>query len=309
MITPYKLSPLKTIADVPCFCEVDEYIENYNKISSDHLKHLEDFGENPFMPESYWQELEADTLAKTEKYLKPNDNILDVGVGLGRLLQKVRQDVNKYGVDISMPYLQKTKSSGLEVCMADLENLPYKDSFFDVIISTDVLEHVFDYHKCIHEILRVLKPDGVFIMRVPYNENLKAYINYKDYKFVHVRSFDEQMIELQFDKIYNCKLIETSYSGLIKMDEKLKHSFVEYNDLPSFLGNFFLAYSIAKTDKGRSSFYALLLRKNVIRKPSFIKKVMVYFFYELISLFSRRKPSDDVLYDNMEISVVIKKNN
>lgn len=130
-------------------------------ISNIHQKCLEDFGDNPFISESYWQELQADTLAKLEKYLKPNDNIIDVGVAFGRLLQKVRQDLNKYGVAISLPYLHKTKSVGFEVCKADLENLQYKDAFIDVNISTDVLETVLDYYKYIQEILRALKPHVV----------------------------------------------------------------------------------------------------------------------------------------------------
>jgi len=50
----------------------------------------------------------------------------------------------------------------------DLENLTFSDNFFDVILCSDVLEHVRFYEKAISEISRVLKNEGVFILQVPY---------------------------------------------------------------------------------------------------------------------------------------------
>lgn len=51
---------------------------------------------------------------------------------------------------------------------ADVQALPYGDESFDVVISSDVFEHVRDDDKGFQEILRVLKPGGVFILTVPF---------------------------------------------------------------------------------------------------------------------------------------------
>ena len=43
------------------------------------------------------------------------------------------------------------------------EDLPYDDNAFDVVVCVDVLEHVQDLTKVIHEVARVLKPGGLFL--------------------------------------------------------------------------------------------------------------------------------------------------
>jgi len=42
------------------------------------------------------------------------------------------------------------------------ENLPFQDNSFDVVFCCDVLEHVNDLEKAIHEVARVIKPGGMF---------------------------------------------------------------------------------------------------------------------------------------------------
>lgn len=49
----------------------------------------------------------------------------------------------------------------------DLEHLTFADSTFDVFITQDVLEHLFDPGAAIREIHRVLKPGGAHIFTVP----------------------------------------------------------------------------------------------------------------------------------------------
>jgi SAM-dependent methyltransferase len=49
----------------------------------------------------------------------------------------------------------------------NLENQDFPDDMFDIFISLDVLEHVFDPQKAIAEIYRTLKAGGVAIMTFP----------------------------------------------------------------------------------------------------------------------------------------------
>jgi SAM-dependent methyltransferase len=51
----------------------------------------------------------------------------------------------------------------------NLECLSFEDNTFDVLITSDVLEHVADLDKAISEIYRVLKPNGLHIFTIPVN--------------------------------------------------------------------------------------------------------------------------------------------
>ena len=49
----------------------------------------------------------------------------------------------------------------------DLENQTFPDENFDLVVTQDVFEHLFDPAKAIAEIARTLKPNGVYVMSVP----------------------------------------------------------------------------------------------------------------------------------------------
>lgn len=138
---PYRKQPLRlTESGIPVFSETSEYIQNYDDISSRHLKSLEETGVNPFMSEGTWSTLDQSTLDIMNRYVRSSDVLLDAGVGLGGLLSGFTENC-RYGVDISLDYLERTRQKGIDVCMAMLEDLPYKSDAFDFVISTDVLEH------------------------------------------------------------------------------------------------------------------------------------------------------------------------
>jgi hypothetical protein len=57
----------------------------------------------------------------------------------------------------------------------------------------------------------VLKPGGYLIVRVPYREDLKVYLQEGlAYEFIHLRNFDEHSIKLFFEKIHRCNVLEIS---------------------------------------------------------------------------------------------------
>ncbi len=49
----------------------------------------------------------------------------------------------------------------------DLQDLSYKNDFFDVILTSDTLEHIPNLNKALKEIYRVLKPNGYHIFTTP----------------------------------------------------------------------------------------------------------------------------------------------
>lgn len=221
-MTPYAREPLRLHGTIPVFSETNEYINNYDQIAGDHLESMQMHGTNPWYPEDLWKATEQGTIALIKKYARPGQSILDVGVGLGRLLGPL-PELDRYGMDISLNYLHMAQSKGINVCQSMIEDMPYREHLFDIITCTDVLEHVLDLNFCTNKILSVLKPGGILIVRVPNREDMSAYLspNVK-YKFVHLRSFDESNLRLFFTKIMNCDILEVGPGVHVPAADKLK---------------------------------------------------------------------------------------
>jgi SAM-dependent methyltransferase len=49
----------------------------------------------------------------------------------------------------------------------DITRLTFADASFDLVITSDVMEHVYDYRMAFAEIVRVLKPGGVHVFSIP----------------------------------------------------------------------------------------------------------------------------------------------
>lgn len=56
--------------------------------------------------------------------------------------------------------------------VSDIESIPVEDNSFDVILCTEVLEHVPEPIQAIKEISRILKPQGLLIMTAPLGSGL-----------------------------------------------------------------------------------------------------------------------------------------
>jgi SAM-dependent methyltransferase len=52
--------------------------------------------------------------------------------------------------------------------VVDAHDIPFADSTFDCVIAQAVLEHVADPYRCVSEIHRVLKPDGIVFAGTPF---------------------------------------------------------------------------------------------------------------------------------------------
>ncbi len=214
--------PLTVRNGIPVFSRPDSYTDNYERIAADHLKALQRDGVNPFIPEELWVESEDSTRELVRQYARPGQTILDVGVGLGRLLSPL-SDLRRYGMDISWGYLERSGAAGIEVCYARIEDMPYRERVFDLVVCTDVLEHVLDLNLCCQKMLSVLIPGGILVVRVPYREDLSGYLapSYP-YPLVHVRNFDEHSLRLLFERLFGCDILEMQTTGHLVNESRLK---------------------------------------------------------------------------------------
>ena len=102
--------------------------------------------------------------------------ILDLGCGTGRhIIYFAKNNFDVYGIDIAEEGIKITKEwLKKEKLQANLkigsiyEKLPYKDNFFDAVISTSTIHHarIKKIQKTIQEIERVLKPKGLIFITV-----------------------------------------------------------------------------------------------------------------------------------------------
>jgi ubiquinone biosynthesis O-methyltransferase len=118
-----------------------------------------------------------DGLAKKSLFslidFKDGTSILDVGCGTGNYSMNLAQKGAKvFGVDYSEWMLRIAIRNAVEkgVCIdhrhASLEELPYNDDSFDVVLCMNVLEFSENPRKAVDEMFRVLKKDGQLIVGV-----------------------------------------------------------------------------------------------------------------------------------------------
>lgn len=124
----------------------------------------------------------------------------EIGIGQGYLCDALLEAGvgHMTAVDIALPYLrQHIGKPGLALYRADAENLPFQEEF-DLLVATDIAEHVLNVGSFLYSVNRALKTGGRFAMRVPYKEGLLGYSPHAGcrYPFGHLRSFDKAIARL-----------------------------------------------------------------------------------------------------------------
>lgn len=94
--------------------------------------------------------------------------ILDAGSGEGFFLASLNCK-EKIGVELSQKRIDKALKlfPELKVKLADVKELPFEDNSFDVILCSEVLEHVSNYEKAISEFKRCIRSNGCLILSFP----------------------------------------------------------------------------------------------------------------------------------------------
>jgi len=98
---------------------------------------------------------------------KPHQQILDIGCGDGVLLSLIK-NATLYGIDLDKDSLSYAATKvKAKLVQATADKLPFKANFFDVVLATEIIEHLEQPEKLIQEAKRVLKPSGCLILTTP----------------------------------------------------------------------------------------------------------------------------------------------
>ena len=121
--------------------------------------------------------------------------ILDIATGTGDLAILMAQTkADKIiGLDISAGMLEvgvqkiaaKNLTKTIEMVLGDSENMPFEDNYFDAITVAFGVRNFEHLEKGLAEILRVLKPNGTFVIletsvpdKTPYKQGYQLYSNH-----------------------------------------------------------------------------------------------------------------------------------
>ena len=171
---------------------VNEFIEEY----SENTRVINSINDNEVVTEQYKDANKLNTrISIHTKYsinkmgfgnwiisnydLKDNVRILELGCGTGDMWKKqihLLDNVSELVLtDFSSGMLQTAKDTLAEYKhisynVVDIQDIPYEDNSFDIVIANMMLYHVPDIHKGLSEVRRVLKSDGAFYCAT-YGEN------------------------------------------------------------------------------------------------------------------------------------------
>ena len=174
-ITPYKDSSLSKKEQVAkMFDNISGNYDNLNRVIS-------------FGIDVKWRKKVLQLVAETNP-----ETILDIATGTGDLAILMAQTKAKkiIGLDISAGMLEigskkiqeKNLSQTIEMVLGDSENMPFEDNYFDAITVAFGVRNFEHLKKGLTEILRVLKPGGIFVIletsvpdKTPYKQGYNFY--------------------------------------------------------------------------------------------------------------------------------------
>jgi len=118
--------------------------------------------------------------------IRPGHRILELGCGTGAMwkgkLSLLDGGSHLTLTDFSAGMLEAAKkniepSSFVDLKVVDIQDIPYEDDSFDVVIANMMLYHVPDLQKGLSEVRRVLKPGGAFYCATYGEHGIMEFIN------------------------------------------------------------------------------------------------------------------------------------
>ena len=133
---------------------LDDYEQKYHELEDGH----------------WWFKARRDIVARLMANFPKNARVLELGCSGGVLIKnlKARGFLDITGLDISGKAIKKCKERGIEnAIVGDAADTKIAGKKFDVIIASDLLEHMEDDSKALKEWHRLLDKNGSLIVFTP----------------------------------------------------------------------------------------------------------------------------------------------
>ena len=143
-------------------------------------------------------------------------HVLDYGCGPGfgsEILSRYAKKV--IAVDIRTKAINYAKSKYIKPnlsfqIISSSKPLPFEDNYFDVIISSHVIEHIPNVSSYLNELNRILKVNGVLILSTP-NRKFRLLPFQKPYNPYHLREYTPKSFKKEIKKIFQKVSIKGVY--------------------------------------------------------------------------------------------------
>ena len=148
------------------------------------------------------------------------NTLLDGGCAWGYGTHHYRKKCNSvYGIEFRKDFVRTAKQRypDINFTRGGLETCPFRSNYFDVVILTDVLEHVTYEKQALNEIYRIIKSESVLIITTPY-KGLFSFLDPENYKF-----YLRKRINWLYKLITKLKKVDTSEKLLQSYENKHKH--------------------------------------------------------------------------------------
>jgi arsenite methyltransferase len=179
--------------------------------------------------------------------IEKGDHVLDLGSGAGNdcfVARAIVGDTGKVtGIDMTEPMILKAIENcdklgfqNVAFMLGDIEEMPFDDKIFDVVISNCVLNLVPDKIKAFSEIFRVLKPGGHFcVSDVVIKGNLSEKMK-KDAEMYAgcVSGASEMNVYLKIIEKSGFLNVKTHKEKEIKLPDSLLSEYNDINELKSY---------------------------------------------------------------------------
>lgn len=165
-----------------------------------------------------------------DKYIKPTDSVLDVGFGLGYGLHIIAGKA-KYAVGLEVDKSAVNRAERLfknhpfikKIILYDGEKIPFEDKSFDVVVCSEVIEHVEDYKQLLLEMARVSR-NSIFIS-TPNRRHENTLNNGKPKNYWHLREWTKDELDIIFKELgFTCEwnFINGCFEGPFTVTTELK---------------------------------------------------------------------------------------
>jgi len=104
---------------------------------------------------------------------------LDIGAGRGELIEELRRSLPLKSSACDF-HVERFAAKGISCVQVNLndQSLPYPDAQFDLVTSSEVVEHVENYRALLREAFRVTASGGIVVITTPNVLNVKSRVRY-----------------------------------------------------------------------------------------------------------------------------------
>jgi len=141
------------------------------KNNSTQFNHLKQYAQERYAKREH--KLAQNAIVKFRliaEYVGTGRRILDIGCGDSFLSRMIEEKGNiVFGIDLIHEKLKAASADGIKCVASDLQgfHLPFQSSSFDVVVASEIIEHLWDCDFFLQEIKRVLKEKGQYIITTP----------------------------------------------------------------------------------------------------------------------------------------------